>query len=301
MRVRPRFPRPARSAIVGLVAAVVALSCAVAPVGAAAKKPTSVTKKNGAVTAKVTYTPADRKHYKDYKKIRLTITGHGHAVRNVSLAPNSTSYTRPIVTLTDLNGDGVPDPIVDTYSGGAHCCSTSSISLSTTTGYGAPIVQAWGDYGYQLKDLGGTSTPEFVSADDRFAYAFTAYAGSIPAIKILAADGPIFHDVTTNFPDAIRADIAKITPYWDDAAKNANGDPEGVQAVTAAWVADLTLVNDLAGAKAVIDKTTAAGFMTGGPSENWENAKTYAGQLAYDLKHWGYLDDPTTIGLPATS
>lgn len=300
MRVRPRSSRPLRTAALGAAAGAVALAIAIAPAGAATKKPTSVKKSAGVVTAKVSYTPGDRRHSKDYKRIRLTITGHGKAVRNVSLAPNSTSYTRPLLALVDLNGDGVPDPIVDTYSGGAHCCSTSSIALSTASGYGDPITQPWGDYGYQMKDLGGTPTPEFVSADDRFAYAFTSYAGSIPAIKIVAADGPLFHDVTRTFPDAIRAEVARITPYWDDAAKSADGDPEGVQAVTAAWVADLALLGDLAGAKAVIDKTTAAGFMTGGPKEDWENAKTYAGQLSYDLEHWGYLDDPTRIGLPAT-
>jgi hypothetical protein len=278
------------------LAAAALIAATPASAGAAAKKkPTSVTATSGAVTAKVTYQPVTRP-FKQYRHLRLTVTGPSGKLTAVKLPHNGASGSRPHVTLVDLNGDGVVDPLIDTFTGGAHCCSIASVALSNASGWGAPITQFFGDYGYELKDLGGTASPEFVSADDRFAYAYTAYAGSIPPIQIWSPATGAFTDVTRQFPDAIRADLVNISKFWDEAGGDTSS-PQGVQSATGAWVAELALLGDYDGAKAVLAKTAAAGYLTGGDTYAFQDSKTFSGQLGHDLKAWGYLTDPALVGL----
>lgn len=109
------------------------------------------------------------------------------------------------LTLADLDGNGEIEVIVDTYTGGAHCCSISAIyGWDPATNQYRHHVQYWGDPGYVLKDLGGQPGSELLSGDDRFAYAFCAYACSALPVLVYRYENGDLVDVTKQFPLQMR-------------------------------------------------------------------------------------------------
>src|SRR5665213_3232017 len=76
----------------------------------------------------------------------------------------------PALRVLDIERDGVPDVILNLYSGGAHCCSITQIYRYDVATRSFRVVQHdFGDPGCRLETLAGA--PVFLSADDRFAYA----------------------------------------------------------------------------------------------------------------------------------
>ncbi|HEY3191089.1 MAG TPA: hypothetical protein VGJ70_26585 [Solirubrobacteraceae bacterium] len=114
----------------------------------------------------------------------------------------------------DLDGDGDPEVLVDAFTGGAHCCATTVVlRRDAASGTYAPRELEWGNAGYELRDPDRDGTPEFVTMDDVFAGAFTAYAASISPIKVAHFDPARrtgLAAVTRRFPALVRADLARI-------------------------------------------------------------------------------------------
>jgi hypothetical protein len=71
---------------------------------------------------------------------------------------------------------------VDLNWGGAHCCSWTDVYRWTGSSYRLAY-HFWGDVLYRLTDLNRDGSVELVSADDRFANAFTAFAFSAMPVK----------------------------------------------------------------------------------------------------------------------
>jgi hypothetical protein len=77
----------------------------------------------------------------------------------------------------DINGDNIPDLIVHQYTGGAHCCSSTtvySVSTELKTILDAETGNCEGDF----EDLDHDGALEFVTCDDSWAYAKCAFAFS---------------------------------------------------------------------------------------------------------------------------
>lgn len=266
-----------------------------ATIAAAAGKAGVVTKTAGGVTATVAYVRQGRPSTgANYSQLRLTVRAPGRTtLRRLALrGKGGTAFlTRPQLTVRDVTGDGVGDVIVDVFTGGAHCCSVSTIVRSTPKSWGSPLVHDWADHSYELKDLGGSSTPEFVTDDPRFTGAYAAYAVSASPIRIYSMEGGQLKVVTTQFPDWIRQDLKQWEQRWQDIAKDNDADivAQGGRAAVAAWVADLALLQQFDAAKAVLAAAQARGDFNDFPG--------FGGQLGHDLKAWGYLADPAVIGL----
>ena len=114
------------------------------------------------------------------------------------------------VTVRDLDGDGEPEVLIDLFTGGAHCCFYTVI-LRYDGGTYRGTVAFWGDPDYSLRaDLDRDGRPELVTADDRFAYAFTFYAASVLPIRIESYDHGTLTDVTSRFPSLVRAEAASL-------------------------------------------------------------------------------------------
>ena len=125
----------------------------------------------------------------------LTIAGNGQTMAHIEWVAEVDALSG-----SDIIGEGNPDIIAHTYSGGAHCCSTTVIydlgeklrrvlsSLdSNCTG--------------RLEDLDGDGAYEFITCDDSFAYAYCCYAGSPlphvimvydPLLGVYGPDSPSF-------------------------------------------------------------------------------------------------------------
>ena len=132
---------------------------------------------------------------------------------NVNISPD---------TGRDLTGDGDPDAVLWTYSGGAHCCfSTHVYSL------GAEITRIFvsqpSNCGGEFQDLDADEVAEFVTCDDSFAYAFCAYAGSpMPEVVLSYEPGAGFQPATASFSERYQDLIARHT----EQAESAVGDKD---------------------------------------------------------------------------
>jgi len=92
------------------------------------------------------------------------------------------------LTGSDLNADGFPELVVETYSGGAHCCfGTQVFSLRP----GAPVLilqKPESNAGGYFENLGTDRVSEFITYDDSFAYQYCPYAAGVTVKVIMAYD-----------------------------------------------------------------------------------------------------------------
>ncbi|MBO9531849.1 MAG: hypothetical protein J7513_02625 [Solirubrobacteraceae bacterium] len=297
---KPRTPKVLRAVLVTAVA----LACLLAGTLTESKAATApkgktgvVVKSSGAVHATLSYVKkgAASSGGPSYGSLKLTVKAAGRTtLRKLAITGRgSTGYlTRPQLTVREVTGDGIPDVLVDIYTGGAHCCSITTLVRSTPKGWNrSPITRDWADHSYRLADAGGSSTPEFITDDPRFTAAYTAYATSAQPIRIYSAEGGQLRDVTTQFPDWIRTDVKKWEQAWQGATQET--DPQIVadigRAAASAWIADLALLKDYDAAKAVYAAAQTRG--------DFAEVNGFGGQLGHDLKAWGYVSDPALVGL----
>ena len=211
MRARRRRRTPAAGAGLALASALALLGPAIAT----ADKAGSVTASGGAVQATLSWQAGDF----GVKEPRLTIVRAGAPLFEGSplvdaevcsvgciFAP-SKDYTP--LHVADLGGDVEPEVVVDSYTGGAHCCIVSDVLYFTGAAY-ARAEHNWGSYGYALKDLNGDGHPELDGYDAAFEDAFTSHAASFEPPLVLAYDptaAGALRDVTRAFPAAIRKNV----------------------------------------------------------------------------------------------
>jgi hypothetical protein len=199
----------------GLLTLAVAL---VLPAPAAAKV-TQQTSESAGVKATLSFDCKQTKLIRDCKDFKLSITRQGvELVSNQALTPPGEEGTFPgnpdplkSVQVADLDKNAEPEVVVDLFTGGAHCCSYSLINgYSAATGGYVRLRHVWGNAGYVLKDLDRDGVFEFLSGDDRFAYAFSSYAESRFPPQIWHYKGGRLIDVTRRFPKLVRKDARLI-------------------------------------------------------------------------------------------
>lgn len=152
-----------------------------------------------------------------------------------------------IMYVADLDGDGEPEVSFDTFSNGAHCCTTQRIYAyrPATNSYRRVLSQYWGNAGYAVKDLDGDGTAELSGGDDSFAYAFSSYASSVFPPKVLsfrldqATGKATVKTVTRRFPALIRAAAA---PLLKEIRKAKPAADHEIQGFIAAYVAEQYLL-----------------------------------------------------------
>jgi hypothetical protein len=92
------------------------------------------------------------------------------------------------LTGNDIIGTGHPDVIVQTYSGGAHCCFSwvvYELGPQLTQILQSPPSNCEGEF----KDLDGDGRLEFITCDDLFAYKYCCFANS-PLPKVIMSYEP---------------------------------------------------------------------------------------------------------------
>jgi hypothetical protein len=166
---------------------------------------------------------------------RLKITRR-RAVRIDAPVRALTRFSQPVgLVVRDLDGDGEPEVILDVYTGGAHCCTHSLIYRYDAGDHRYRLgVHDWGNVGYHIVDLDRNGRPEFRSADDRFAYAFTSFAASVFPVRVWRFDRGLLFDVTRHFPALVAGD-ARSNWHLYLRYRQERSDVRGV---LAAWLAD---------------------------------------------------------------
>jgi hypothetical protein len=107
--------------------------------------------------------------------------------------------------LAYLDQDEVPEVVLETYTGGAHCCSVYWVHSwqgdTLVRSQTFPLDLGGG----RFEDLDGDGNQEFLTFDNSFLYAFSSYAGSFPPLIVLSFQSGQFIDVTRQHRDRQRA------------------------------------------------------------------------------------------------
>jgi hypothetical protein len=279
--VRARRPSRRLAAACAVAAALAACGAGFGPAAALANDAGSVTHTAGAVTATLEWDGADGN---GVANPRLSITRDGTRYdltiadiceEGCILVPDDAErgVGSSIVKVVDLDGDGQPEVLVDVFSGGAHCCTTTRAFTWDGTGY-QPTDIEWADAEYAVQDANGDGRPELVGQDASFAYAFTSYADSAFPPRVLQVDHGKVVDVTRKFPKLVRAHASKLLKALRKAGKDSD-----VRGVLAAYVADEWLLGRGGSVgKAEIEHQRAKGRVS----------KGFGPLLLKRLKTWGY-------------
>lgn len=193
--------------------------------------------------------------------------------------------TAKSLQVADLDGDGEPEVLLDIFTGGAHCCVDTWIYRFTGATYTGTPVQ-WGDVGYSLKDLDGDGIPELKSLDDRFAYAFTAYAGTWFPPRVWQFRAGTLTNVTRKYPALIKADARKGLREY----RSKGGRKLDLRGVIAAYVADEYLLGHGSTGWKLVTSARKHGRLGGlGKGDPWPHGKRFAPALRKFLRRNGYI------------
>jgi hypothetical protein len=192
------------------------------------------------------------------------------------------------LSIRDLDGDGEPEVLLDLFTGGAHCCFYTVIFRYYRGTYRGRFV-LWGDPGSEVDDLEGDGRPELVSADDRFAYAFTDYADSVLPVQVWRYDHGELRDVSASYKVTLRSEAADLWRTYLSGRRDRD-DPRGV---LAAWVADEVRLGRSAQAWKQLDTLLRRGELTTLGSKwavdrFWPDGRAYVSKLRRFLKASGY-------------
>ena len=251
----------------------------------------SETATSGNVRARIVYSiPRGEAYY----VVRLIVDRAGKRVLDGRVPPCSAiEYcgTKPeamhggkATTVRDLDGDGEPEILLDFYSGAAHCCFWSRFyRWDDTTRRYVTLAHLWGNIPrYRFVDLDGDRHREFVSADDRFGYAFTSFAGSTFPLRICTYRAGRLVDTTRAYPALIARDAATQWRWYRDARRT-RGEVFGP---LAAWAADQSLLGRGEAAFAQLRRLSRAGALD---DQAWGSAAEYLRQLRMFLRRTGHL------------
>ena len=119
---------------------------------------------------------------------------------------------RANVFLISLDPSGsIPQIIMTSFTGGAHCCTQTQIATSDTDGRWSVLkADTLDGEGYQFEDLGGDGISELVSIDNSFLYAFDAYASSYAPVRIDKLEGTRLRDVHRDYAKFLRQDLYRM-------------------------------------------------------------------------------------------
>ena len=180
--------------------------------------------------------------------------------------------------MRDLDGDSEPEVLLDLYSGGAHCCFSSAIYRYSGASY-QRHTHSWGNLRYRIADLNHDRKQEFISGDDRFAYAFSSFAFSGFPIQIWSYQGGSFSNVTRRYPALIRQDAAKQWRAYGSLRRQ----HYEVGGVLAAWAADKYQLHQGRAASKKLAAIARSGRLTSNyrPSVYLRQVKRFLARLGY--------------------
>ena len=178
-------------------------------------------------------------------------------------------------------GSAEPEVLVETYSGGAHCCRSTVILSRGGAGY-RQTRHAWGDLAYKGQWRQGVYY--FLSGDPGFAYAFTPFAASAYPAQVwaLTAAGRL-RNVTRERLDYVRGNAAR---HWKTYTEQRAGEFT-IRGFLAAWCADQYLLDDGEACEAGAVRARAEGWLETEAEDS--SVAEYLAKLHRYLRVGGYI------------
>lgn len=154
----------------------------------------------------------------------------------------SSNYTRYSagVSLKDLDGNGIVDVVIKTFSGGAHCCTNFSIYSRHNNQFVKTETGLLDGEGGSFEDLNGDGKLEFVTYDNSFLYTFSSYAGSFAPSLIYAFKNGKFENVTRSYTKQLKPVAWEM---YQAFLRNKRENSE-VNGILAGYVAQKTLLGE---------------------------------------------------------
>jgi hypothetical protein len=271
--------------------AVLALAVA-GTAGAASSKPklVRVVKRDGAITATLTYRLRDSG---PVRRPTLSVSKDGRQVLRRRMCPLDWSANGvcqwnaalwwPMkgrkLEFRRVAGSG-RSVVLDLYTGGAHCCEQTFIALVGTRVRW--IAHDWKNPGYHGERIGDRYY--FVSGDNRFDDTFTSYAFSWAPAQVWALRNGRLTDVTRSVPSVVRVDAKNAWRHYLGRWGRRDRQIRGVGAL-AGWCADEYLLSRGAKCEKVLGRALAGGYLN--PSFGLRGRAFIRG-LNRDLERWGY-------------
>lgn len=199
----------------------------------------NVTSRSGATTATLTYRHDAKNQVVPYSDLRLTIDRDGKTLYDAGVEnPACGRICWPdddrALWVTDVEGDGEPDVLLNLYTGGAHCCNLTEVfSYDAAHNDYSSLLHVWGDPDYTLDHLDHSKMLDWLTYDDRFAYEFAAYAFSGLPFEILRLENGRFVNVTRDYPAFAAVDAKRQWKYYLENRGGGTG-----LGFLAAWAAD---------------------------------------------------------------
>lgn len=169
-----------------------------------------------------------------------------------------TSAIAPLC-LARFAGAADPTALLGFYSGAAHCCfALRAISIASGGPSSSEDLELGNWWGTVETNDGRVIV---VTADNRFAYAFSSFAGSGMPLMVYEVSGGGFVVTSRNYADLLTADAAK---WWQQINNPQNQGPGGgILGVVAPWVADECELGQSGYAWAWVNKLNAEGKLNG--------------------------------------
>ena len=153
----------------------------------------------GAVKAVLSYVEQKGEEGEATRVPVVTVFADGKEV--AKLEGEDTGFADPPVSvqIAELDpSNAQPEVVVSFYTGGAHCCSATSVLTANADGSSWSTVDVGEfDGGPLLTDLDGDGHYEFQTRDNAFLYAFACYACSEAPLEVLAIDNSAVKNVTS--------------------------------------------------------------------------------------------------------
>ncbi|MBV2183350.1 MAG: hypothetical protein KUL88_02240 [Rhizobium sp.] len=186
------------------------------------------------------------------------------------------------------------------FSGGAHCCTAVALAVANDDAVKTVDLGTFDGFGVVPADLDEDGNFEFDLRDDRFLYAFSSYAESVPPVKIMALRDGEASDVTRE--DAFRPVVerrltASMRACFEHQTAGVCAGALGNAALLGYYPAALELMT-----LEEIDKEMEDYFLDCDDTTACKGKKRFedfAEAVAWRLSNWGYetgavLDDKVT-------
>lgn len=146
----------------------------------------------------------------DYRPFNYKETSEENNIKYKIYAENSLKIEESVsgvyseIYFENLDNNKTPEIIVQTYSGGAHCCTSFIIYTWLENKFVKDEITYLDGGGGVFKDLDKDGNSEFITSHNGFLYLFSSYAGSYPPSLIYSFNEGKLKENTRNYPDYLR-------------------------------------------------------------------------------------------------